>query len=243
MVYKLLPDVDIHIADVEVAESAGFNVLLRDEIGQIGYHVALAEDVGDYIGAPYLKVGGYVDRLFRKLPVENSAVALAVFGQNESLARDVLHPQALSSCVFGAGIGDEMHGEGLLLGDNVILAVGVAVESDDRVGFVAVEHIEHHRRVRRGELYRDIRIFVVEIYIIGIDHFFTYRIGRDDVDVTADILVAGEAFLEILGQRADLMGVGNELASLLGQSDGVVDALEKKASELILELLYLKGNG
>ena len=128
----------------------------------------------------------------------------------------------------------------LLLGDNVVLIKQALVERDNNVSLVMVDHIHHIARISRRETHRNGRIFVVEVLIVCRDHFLAHRVGRYDVDMTAAILVTGQAILEIVGERAHLMCVGYKLVSPLGKRDSVVDALKQKAPELVLELLYLK---
>ena len=89
-----------------------------------------------------------------------------------------------------------------------------------------VKHIKHDRGICGGEFDRDVRIFIVEINIARVYHILAHRIGRDDVNMSLARLFFCEAFLEIIGQRADLMCVGNKLTTALGECNGVVDTLK-----------------
>ena len=57
MVDELLPDLDLHIADVEVAKLARLDELARDEVGEVGDHVTFRDDVCDDVGSFFLEFG------------------------------------------------------------------------------------------------------------------------------------------------------------------------------------------
>ena len=96
----------------------------------------------------------------------------------------------------------------------------MAVKCDNGVSLVMVKHIKHDRGICGGEFDRDVRIFIMEINIARVDHILAYRIGRDDVNMSLAFLLFGKAFLEIIGQRANLVCVGNKLTPALGECDG-----------------------
>ena len=52
-----------------------------------------------------------------------------------------------------------------------------------------------------------------------------------------------KGFPEILGQRTYPMGIGNELVSLIGKCDCMIDPLKQQTAQFVFELLDLKGNG
>ena len=118
----------------------------------------------------------------------------------------------------------------------------MAIERDDGVGLVVVEHLKHGGRIGSSEFDRNIRVLLVEINIMGIDHLLAERVGRDDMDMPRAVLLLHEAFLKPIGQGTNLMGIGNQLATALGERDGMVNALEKETFQLVLELLDLKGD-
>ena len=57
MVDELLPDLGLHIADVEVAKLARLDELARDEVGEVGDHVTFRDDVCDDVGSFFLEFG------------------------------------------------------------------------------------------------------------------------------------------------------------------------------------------
>ena len=100
MVYQLLPDVYVKVADVDIAELSRVDEGLCDEIGKKGDHLAFRNDRGDDVGTSYFKHRGYFQGFFCKLLVKHTAVALTVFGENKRLVYYVVDAYILHFCVF-----------------------------------------------------------------------------------------------------------------------------------------------
>lgn len=58
------------------------------------------------------------------------------------------------------------------------------------------------------------------------DHIPANGVGRYDMDMPFAFFLFGETFFEIIGQRANLVRVGNKLTAALGERDGVIYALK-----------------
>ena len=59
----------------------------------------------------------------------------------------------------------------------------MVIKGNDGIRLVAVEHIEHHRRVGVGELQVDTGIVAVKIRIVAKEHILTDGIRRHEMDV------------------------------------------------------------
>ena len=79
----------------------------------------------------------------------------------------------------------------------------------------------------------------MKIHIVRVDQLLTYRVRHYDVYVT-DALLASQAFPESFGQFTDSVSVRYKLVPAPCKRYRMIDTLEKKAAELILELFYLK---
>ena len=54
------------------------------------------------------------------------------------------------------------------------------------------------------------------------------------------LLVAAQAFFELIGERTHLVGVHGKLVPTLGQGDRMLDPLKQQAAKLVLKLFDLK---
>ena len=102
----------------------------------------------------------------------------------------------------------------------------MAVECHDQVGFVSVEHFGHDRCVRRRKLQGYGRIPAVEIYIVGIDHFLTEGIRRNDMDISAGFIFHFQIVPEFISQGTDLVSIGKQLMAAPCECDGMVDSFK-----------------
>ena len=91
MMDQLLPDVDIHVRNVQVAERPRLDLLSGHEIGKERDHVAVRQYARNDTGPPDLQNGCDLQRLFHKLLIEHMEIPLTVLGQDEGLARYIIH--------------------------------------------------------------------------------------------------------------------------------------------------------
>ena len=81
---------------------------------------------------------------------------------------------------------------------------------------------------------------MVEIQITSGYHLIANRIRRNNVNMSATLLLFRKAFFEVLGQRTNLMRVGDKIVSSFGQCDRMIDPLKQKTTDLILQLFDLE---
>ena len=244
MVDQLLPDVGLHVAHIQLHQLLLLHGFGNGEAGQVGDAVlAFLQQADDEVGTTQLQHGGDIQGAFGQLLIEEAAVAHALFCEDEGLVGKVMDGKRRFACEGGAGIGHEAHVHMLLLGDDIVLLVHVVIQGDDGIGLVAVEHGKHHIGIGIGEFQIDAGVLAVEVQEVVEHHVLAHRVRGHEADQATGRVGCAHILHEFIGEGVDAVGIAQQLLALVGEGNGMVDALEQQAVQLRFQLLDLKGHG
>ena len=243
MVQQLLPDVHLNFRNIQVNQFPGLHGFLGHEIRQEGYAHTLLHQIANQVGIADFQHGNDFQRLLGQLLIQQTAVAHALFRENEGVLHQLPGGNLNQACQGRGGGRHKMVLHLFLPDDDVFGVVDVAFQGENGIHFVMIQQTEHLFRTCGYDFQADTGVGLEKLLEIVLQQGIAQGIRHGHPDADGAGAVRLDVLLQLGGQLIDLVGVGQHFPALFRKHDSAVDALEERKFQFLLQLADLKGNG